>query len=130
MWVGHPNPHQKPDFFSGSNLCTWHTKACTNLLAKYYYVKSASANLSSQVTVSACRQTNPPNDLSFMKVSNNLFDQVHQERHISISSHILQSGEKSLEAGKIRKMAVNKSEWCQLFVVSKKKKPPKRSSKL
>ena len=47
-----------------------------------------------------------------------------------ISSHILQSGEKSLEAGEIRKMAVNKSEWSQLFVVSKKKKPPDRSSKL
>ena len=38
-----------------------------------------------------------------------------------ISSHILQSGEKSLEAGAIRKMAMNKSEWSQLFVVSKKK---------
>ena len=47
-----------------------------------------------------------------------------------ISSHILQSGEKSLEAGEIRKMAVNKSEFVsQLFVVSKKKKPPDRSSK-
>ena len=47
-----------------------------------------------------------------------------------ISSHILQSGEKSLEAGEIRKMAMNKSEWSQLFVVSKKKKPPDRYSKL
>ena len=47
-----------------------------------------------------------------------------------ISSHILQSGEKSLETGEIRKMAVNKSEWSQHFVVSKKKKPPDRSSKL
>ena len=34
-----------------------------------------------------------------------------------ISSHILQSGENSLEAGEIRKMEVNKSEWSQLFVV-------------
>ena len=32
--------------------------------------------------------------------------------------------EKALEAREIRKMAVNKSEWRQLFVVSKKKKPP------
>ena len=47
-----------------------------------------------------------------------------------ISSHILQSGEKSLEAAEIRKMAVKKSEWSQVFVVSKKKKPPDRSSKL
>ena len=47
-----------------------------------------------------------------------------------ISSHILQSGEKSLEVGEIRKMAVNKSEWSKLFVVSEKKKPPDRSSKL
>ena len=45
-----------------------------------------------------------------------------------ISSHILQSGEKSLEVGVIRKMAVNKSEWSQLFVVPKKKKPPDGSS--
>ena len=47
-----------------------------------------------------------------------------------ISSQILQSGEKSLEAGEIRKMTVNKSEWSQFFVVSMKKKPPDRSSKL
>ena len=40
-----------------------------------------------------------------------------------------QSGEKSLEE-EIRKMAVNKSEWSQLFVVSKKKKPTDRPSKL
>ena len=39
-----------------------------------------------------------------------------------ISSQIQQSGEKSLEAGEIRKMAVNKSEWSQPLVVSKKKK--------
>ena len=44
-----------------------------------------------------------------------------------ISSHIL-PGEKALEANEIRKMAVNKSKWSQLFVVSKKKKPPDRSS--
>ena len=46
------------------------------------------------------------------------------------SSQILQSGEKSLEAGEIRKMAAYKSEWSQLFAVCKKKKPPERSSKL
>ena len=47
-----------------------------------------------------------------------------------ISSHILQSGEQSLEAWEIRKIAMNKSKWSQLFVVSKKKNPPVRSSKL
>ena len=47
-----------------------------------------------------------------------------------ISSHILQSDDKAFEAGEIRKMAVKKSEWSQLFVVPKKTKPPDRSSKL
>ena len=40
---------------------------------------------------------------------------------------ILQSGEKSLEEGE---MAVYKSDWSQLFVMSKKNKPPDRSSKM
>ena len=35
-----------------------------------------------------------------------------------ISLHIIQTGEKSLEAREIRKMAVNKYDWSQLFVVS------------
>ena len=43
-----------------------------------------------------------------------------------ISLHILQYGEQSLVAGENRKMAVNKSEWSQLFVVSNRKKPPDR----
>ena len=76
---------------------------------------------------------NPPIDFSFMNQgSNHLFDQEYQRRHIPIkfSSHILQSGEKFLEAGEIKKMSVNKSEWSQFFVVSKKKKPPDRSFKL
>ena len=47
-----------------------------------------------------------------------------------ISSHILQSGVKSVEPAEIRKMAVNKSEWSQPFVLSKKKKTPDQSSKL
>ena len=46
------------------------------------------------------------------------------------SSHILQSGDKYLEAGEIRMMPVNKFEWIKVFFVSKKKKPPDRSSKL
>ena len=41
-----------------------------------------------------------------------------------ISSHILQSDERAIEAREIRKIAVKKSELGQLFVVSKKKKPP------
>ena len=44
------------------------------------------------------------------------------------SAILEQSGEKSREAGEIRKMAVNKSEWIKLFVVSKKRKPLDRSS--
>ena len=44
-------------------------------------------------------------------------------------SHILKSGEKTLEAREIRKMSGKKSEWSQLFVVSKKKKAPDLSSK-
>ena len=45
---------------------------------------------------------------------------VARKRHI----------EKALEAREIRKMAVKKSKWIQLFVVFKKRKPPDRSSKL
>ena len=41
-----------------------------------------------------------------------------------ISSHILQSDEKSFEAGEIGKMAVNKSEWSQLFVSEEKASRP------
>ena len=41
----------------------------------------------------------------------------------------LQPFKKALEAREIRKMMVNKSECCQLFVVSKKKKPSDRSYK-
>ena len=46
-----------------------------------------------------------------------------------ISSHLL-PGEKALEATEIWKIAVNKSAWNKHFVVSKKKKPPDRSSEL
>ena len=59
----------------------------TNLLTKY---QSASANLSSQVTPFACRQTNLQNNLfqaSMNPRSGHLFDQEHQERHISIKFH-------------------------------------------
>ena len=47
-----------------------------------------------------------------------------------ISSHILSSGEKALEPNNIRKMTVNKSMWIQKFVVSKKKKPTERSTRM
>ena len=53
-------------------------------------------------------------------------DDISQSNFVA---HI-QSGDKSLVAGEIRKMAVNKYEWNQLFVVSKKKKYRDRSSKL
>ena len=47
-----------------------------------------------------------------------------------ISSHILQSGQKALEAREIKNVSVKKSEWSQLFVVPKRRKPSDRSSKL
>ena len=61
------------------------TIACTNLLSNYHFAwLSESANLSSQVTVSACPKMNPLTDLSFMNQGlNHFFDQEHAGRHIS-----------------------------------------------
>ena len=98
------------------------TKACNNLLAMYHSVRrSTSVNM-------------PTDELanrfviyeSMIKTS--LRRGAPRTKYLNqISSHILLSGEKSLKAEEIRKMAVKKSEWSQLFVLSKKKKPPDRS---
>ena len=96
---------------------------CQNMLpyhARYHSDRcSASANLSSQANVSAWLQTIPPIDLSFINQGSiHLMDQDHQGRHISIKFRRLfyNLAQKYLEAGD--KMAVNKSELSQLFVVS------------
>ena len=62
------------------------------------------------------------------KIRSSLRSGASRTRYLNpISSHIL-PGEKTLEANELRKMAINKSKWSLLFVVSKKKKPPDRSS--
>ena len=55
---------------------------------------------------------------------------MEAQNNLETTCQIIQSAEKSLEVGEIRKMVVNKSEWSQLYVMSKKEKPPDRSSKL
>ena len=50
------------------------------------------------------------------------------EMHAALNKRFLKLSETL--AGEIRKMAVNKCEYSQIFVVSKKELPPDRSSKL
>ena len=50
-----------------------------------------------------------------------------RERQIKFTGHCILM---PTDEGEIRKMAVNKSEWSQLFVVPKNKKPPDQFSKL
>ena len=57
---------------------TSQTKISTNLQAEDHFVRrSASAKLSSQVTVSECGQTKPSINLSLMNQRSDLFDQEH-----------------------------------------------------
>ena len=90
IWILTETLIEKIDIYAGTcyriMLGIKQTKACTNLMAKFHSSRrSASGNLSSHVTVSACRQTKPQTDFSFMnKGSSHLFDQELQGRHIPI----------------------------------------------
>ena len=58
-------------------------------------------------------------DLAAFALSSLVFKHLHIS--IKIRQKILQFGENYLEAGEIRKGAVNKSEWRHFFVMSKNK---------
>ena len=91
--------------------------------------RSVSASLSAQVTVSTCLQTSPPTALTSMNQRSSHLRSGPPKKFLDkITFQSVPSGEKALEANEIRKMAVNKSKRCQLFVGYKKKMPPNQSS--
>ena len=96
---------------------------CTSLLAMFSSARrSASVNLCSQVNVSTFQQKKV---IYESRIKSSLRPGTPRTAFLNqIWSHILQSGEKSLEAGDIRKMMVNKFEWSQIFWCLRKKKPP------
>ena len=69
------------------------------------------------ITISACRQKNPPTILSFMNQgSDNLFNHEHQGRNISIKfRHKFYNLVRKLQPQKISKMTMKTSESNQLF---------------
>ena len=102
-------------------------RALNLLLAKSSTARrSLSASLSSHVT---CLQASPPTALTSMNQRSSHLRSGPPKKFLDkITFQSVPSGEKALEANEIRKMAVNKSKRCQLFVGYKKKMPPNQSS--
>ena len=91
---------------------TWQTRIYIILLAKRLSARSsASASLSSKVTVLAYRQTSPPTDLPSMNSRSGPRQGTPRTTYLNqILPHIL-PGEKALEVNELRKMAMSKSKW-------------------